>query len=1533
MKRKHSLLRRTFTMIIAIPIVIFIILITLLYIPAVQRAVVRKACTEIGTRSGYKVEIGAIALTFPLKLKATDYRMSRNDTIYFQGRHFDANISLLPLFAGKVEINYASLEELDIHTHNLLPELKIDGKVGYARLVARDADLVNKIADIRQLRIADTAIDIALTDTTTNEQSEPLQWVMNLRKGDIINSCVALSVPHDTLKATFYVDRLQVNQGRVDIPEMTFAMKSFALRNSGIEYDKGGRSAKQAPLEHIRLEKININAKDLRYASLDDITANITALSLEQPGGIAISRTRAHFTSDRHTFRIHGLEIDSRNGSHIYGQGSLLQKGEPNREGGDDLSATLLANINRRDLARLVAADVYNDMQFFNEQLLNTEVALSGNIHDISIDTFYVESPGIGFVNVKGHIQNVLDETERSGEIAFKGKVDNIGLFTGHNNDSIDGRVEAEGKMRYAHGKVDADIALHSANGKITGYGSYSIEDTAYDAHIRTERLALSGIMPGLPLHNLTMELSAKGDGTDIFSDRVHYDADINVDTLYYADYRLHSLKAKASQAGKISSIGIEGEEKNFMFNIEARTVLDTTGIENSTAIELANADFKELGFVDSTLRLSADIDIAIRTDLKETHSLKVNGKSINIVTKTNSFKPQNLAIDFATSPFNTSINILNGDLKVDGNMDCGYNKLFAVMQEIGRMNKEVMSGQRTLYHLHDYEQVLPSISLAFDCGRKNVLHNFLAFTGVETENIRIDADISQSKGLNIKGDVSRFRAGEIGLDSIRFATRQNGDRLDYIMGATDLIIASIDEENCQKALLYGSIKCDTITSNLILRDKVKKIDSRAGLTAVISPGNMNIHFTPEAMVFGTPFTFNKGNYINIGKAMSIDADVTFKGSDDNGFHLYSTPDRNDRYNLSLDIFNINIEDAAKALPAVPEFGGTLSARLNYRQDNKGDTFTCNADIENLSYESDTIGNERVEIAYSPKSNDTHRIHCTLRHNKRVVARIESDYRDGALDGSASLNRLPLEITQAFIDKEGVVLDGYVNSSLRFKGTLTDMDSYGYLQFDSTYAYSPMLGATLHPAEEKVMIENSILKLQGFHIYDKANTPFVINGNVDITNLLNPRLALNLNASNYEILNTPRKAGNMVYGKMYVDLRSMIRGTADDIRLIGSLTVLNNSNFAYVIPETAFDSNKELDGLVEFVDFNDTTYVRQQEPASINLGDITANLNIIVQEGAKLSLDFDSSRENYVSIDGDANLNATYDTNSGFNVTGIYKLNSGQVKLTLPIIPLKTFYIQEGSRLTWTGDLFNPILDVTALEKTTVSVEMDDNSIQPVVFNTGVIVSNSINDLAIDFTMSSPENAIIQNELNALDQETLNKYAVAMIITGTYLGGKQGVTASSALSSFLDAKINEISGSAIKNLDVNIGINDAMNAETGSSYKNYSFSFSKRFFNDRITVVIGGEVNSGDRPDKSTGNNTFINNVSLEWKLNDSGNRYIRIFYDKNYQSLLEGEITETGVGYVYKRKLNNLKELFDFKRKKKKNTLPQPQRTIISQR
>jgi hypothetical protein len=277
----------------------------------------------------------------------------------------------------------------------------------------------------------------------------------------------------------------------------------------------------------------------------------------------------------------------------------------------------------------------------------------------------------------------------------------------------------------------------------------------------------------------------------------------------------------------------------------------------------------------------------------------------------------------------------------------------------------------------------------------------------------------------------------------------------------------------------------------------------------------------------------------------------------------------------------------------------------------------------------------------------------------------------------------------------------------------------------------------------------------------------------------------------------------------------------------------------------------------------------------------------------------------------------TYTSEAGIGLTGTYSMSEGVLKYALPVIPMKTFNITDGSKVTWSGDIFDPDIEITALERVITSVTFDDNSMQPVTFDVGVKLSNTLNNMGLTFTLSAPENAMVQDQLNMLDESTLNKYAVTMLITGTYIGGNNAMTASGAISSFLDAKINELAGNAMKSVSVNVGINDAQNAETGGTYKNYSFSFSKRFWNDRLTIVIGGEVNSGDHP---SGSDSFINNVSLEWKIDPNSNRYLRLFYDKNFKSILEGEITETGVGYVYKRKLNSLNELFIFKRKSKEN-------------
>ena len=77
--------------------------------------------------------------------------------------------------------------------------------------------------------------------------------------------------------------------------------------------------------------------------------------------------------------------------------------------------------------------------------------------------------------------------------------------------------------------------------------------------------------------------------------------------------------------------------------------------------------------------------------------------------------------------------------------------------------------------------------------------------------------------------------------------------------------------------------------------------------------------------------------------------------------------------------------------------------------------------------------------------------------------------------------------------------------------------------------------------------------------------------------------------------------------------------------------------------------------------------------------------------------------------------------------------------------------------------------------------------------------------------------------------------------------------------------------------------------------------------------MVGGEYSTEAAEAEHIADNLF-NDVSLEYYLNDNATRYLKLFRHSSYENVLEGQVTETGVAYVLKRKLTNLKNLFTFK-------------------
>ena len=200
-----------------------------------------------------------------------------------------------------------------------------------------------------------------------------------------------------------------------------------------------------------------------------------------------------------------------------------------------------------------------------------------------------------------------------------------------------------------------------------------------------------------------------------------------------------------------------------------------------------------------------------------------------------------------------------------------------------------------------------------------------------------------------------------------------------------------------------------------------------------------------------------------------------------------------------------------------------------------------------------------------------------------------------------------------------------------------------------------------------------------------------------------------------------------------------------------------------------------------------------------------------------------------------------------------------------------------------------------------------------VSFDVGIALTDRLENLGLAFTLEAPEDASVQEQLSAMSVEERGKLAVTMLVTGMYMAegnSTGGFNVNNALNSFLQNQISNIAGQSV---DISLGMESVDDAE-GSKRTDYNFQFAKRFWNNRFRIVIGGTVSTGNTAKKDE---TFIDNVAVEYRLDDSGTRYVKVFHDKNYESVLEGEVIETGIGVVLRKKVSRLGELFIFKKKK----------------
>ena len=111
------------------PIILFLILAILIYLPPVQRWAVGLAADKLSEETGMKITVGDVRLAFPLDLALHDVTAidGRDTVAAMEAMRLD--VKLLPLFEGRADIDKFSLYRVKVNTKSFVADTYIRGHI------------------------------------------------------------------------------------------------------------------------------------------------------------------------------------------------------------------------------------------------------------------------------------------------------------------------------------------------------------------------------------------------------------------------------------------------------------------------------------------------------------------------------------------------------------------------------------------------------------------------------------------------------------------------------------------------------------------------------------------------------------------------------------------------------------------------------------------------------------------------------------------------------------------------------------------------------------------------------------------------------------------------------------------------------------------------------------------------------------------------------------------------------------------------------------------------------------------------------------------------------------------------------------------------------------------------------------------------------------------------------------------------------------------------------------------------------------
>ncbi len=1560
--------------ILAIVLLALGVLLTL-YSPWGQNKMRSGLLSFLNSREGVEASMTSLRLKFPLDLTIEGMYLIQNGDTMLAANRIEADVELSPLFVGEVKArklllnaarfqlgNADSLMMMVIKADTLavapatveIPKLNINlekteisgGKIALISRPDTTSTPATPPDTTTTLRV--TAKDLHLRDFTYYMKMVPTMDSLgvHLQEGSIQDVLVDLQAQQVKVKS-FLGDRLNAsyiacNQQQIDenpLPPATtnpdtkpwtVALDTIHFSHSeGLYTIKGWEPQPGLDFSYIQATDMDLSVHDF-YNQETTLRLPIELSGVERCG--VELNAQGVFSMDSVAMYFKDFDVATPT-THLWAEG-MLGVGDMLTDPDLPMSLNAKGTTGVPDLKKMFPiADPYLSMLPDNTDL-ELGLDLAGTAGALRVREVSLQVNGIATLKGSGDLTDIFSDKGPEGDIALSGSILDVNsivkaLATG--SDLTIPPMTFDGKVVMGNGNIDGHLTAETKlGGNLALDATYVASAQGYDLSLKTVGFPVDAFIKDMGIGKLTCDLQAKGQGFDVFSDKTTINAKADIVSVVYNDETYDDIDLLAAIDEGKADIHLSSTNKDLDLSLVASGNLTGSTYDWDLTIDGRNINLYALKMTPEPAQLSLSLtgDASVNPSSTDIQA-SINLHDLLYAHQTGEISLSDIDAKFETNDSITHLNLVNRDLNGNLDIDAGLNSLI----ETSAIVSSLLEQQIADWQLSPdtIQKSLPKFELFLTAGSDNFINDILADSKMSIESLRLK--VANDSAMSIMGRCLEFTSGTTTIDTIGMRLSQKVDKMQLVVKA-DNRPGTLDE--------FAHIRLDGLINKnkIALRGQQQNIQGETGFDigamASVADSTLTMRIFPLNPVIGyKDWNVNFDNYLSYEiPHRHIDANLKMKsakgGSELNLFTQHNDTSLTASDDIVLQIKDLAISDWIVINPWAPPIEGNLSADLKVQWDG-GQNINAQGDVTmaDFKYDRQRVGTFKTDVDVATNTQGMVRADVDLLVDGTKALTLNGVLNDSTatspFDLDLELITFPLAVVNPFMPPNVVSLSGTLNGKMCVSGDMANPHLDGNINFKDTGIRLYMTNTTYKFSDVDIPVESNLISFKDFCIYGTNDNPLAINGTVDMSSFVNPKIDLSMKASNMMLVNSTKAAKSAeVYGKAYVDLNATAKGNMRFMAINADLTVLSGTNVTYVLTDaSATLQNSQNDDMVHFVNFENPGQVEEADSLDNSAMMLLLDANLTIQNATTINVDLSSASRDKVQVMPEGSITLSMTPLTDPRVTGRININEGMARYTIPVIGQeKSFTFDQGSYIAFNGDMLNPVLNIHATDEVKTNVTTSGNA-RLVTFDILLGVTGTLEQMDVKFDLETNDDLTIANELQTMSADQRANQAMNLLLYNVYTGPGTKATANigaNPLFSFLESQVNNWAAQNIKGVDLSFGIdqyNQTTNGTT-SSAMSYSYQVSKSLLNDRMKIVVGGNYTTDSNADENLSEN-LVNDIAVEYYLNQQRTMLLKLFRHTGYESILEGEITKTGVGFVYRRKVNRLVQILPrFMRPKK---------------